>query len=478
MPDTRRPAHDKVCGRSAGRGQRLQVRLIPGSPFKKVISFREGQRCFWQKLTVSCHTHTHIPSVLQVLAGHNASCTGLSVFFANACRAVGIPTRVAGTPHWNKGKKACPRGDADAECGNHNWNEVLMGGQWSFIDTTATHAAFNSSWFYPGDADDQVPHTQNHSIFASSYKTTDLQVHGGVFPMVWDWNGKVPAVDVTDRYIHPTPRPEPRVRGHLSKHIPPTPPPPEIQTLIKGLYDPENMVLDLVGGKIYFQVVYGPPLCLETKIQRANLNGSQVEDYKGPIPGPPFVTNCTNCLWPERAVDVAAGKLYYTLSLGYKVHSVKRSNLDFSDDEILVTNLPWPTNIALDATRGKVYWTDQGNPKSPNFPNSVGGSINRANLDGSKSEIIIQGNASWPVPASCKSIVLDVESGKMYLNHRNFISRANLDGSAFENVVATGAGPRLGQIALDKKGGWLYWAQPDMGEPYDGTIRRVAFNFD
>jgi len=249
------------------------------------------------------------------------------------------------------------------------------------------------------------------------------------------------------------------------------------------------MVLDLVGGKIYFQVLYGPRLCLETKTQRANLNGSQVEDYKGPIPGPPFVTNCTNCLWPERAVDVAAGKLYYTLSLGYAVHSVKRANLDYSDAETLVTNLPWPTNIALDATRGKVYWTDRGNPKAcagnpaargcdPNFPNSIGGSINRANLDGSESEIIIKGNASWTVPSEIFSLVLDVESGKMYLNHQNFISRANLDGSAFENVVTTGAGPRLGQIALDKKGGWLYWAQPDRGEPNDGTIRRVAFNFD
>jgi len=250
---------------------------------------------------------------------------------------------------------------------------------------------------------------------------------------------------------------------------PPTPTPPPIQTLIKGLYDPENMLLDLVGGKMYFQVVYGDRLDLHTKTQRANLNGSQLEDYKGHIPGAPFAMD------PERVVDVATGKLYETLSLGYKVHSVKRSNLNFSDNEIIVTNLPWPTSIALDVTRGKVYWIDTGFPAY--FPNSVGGSINRANLDGSNSEIIIKGNASWTVPEDCKSIALDVESGKMYLNHHNFISRANLDGSAFENVVATGAGHRLGQIALDKKGGWLYWAQPDLGEPWDGTIKRVAFNF-
>jgi len=247
----------------------------------------------------------------------------------------------------------------------------------------------------------------------------------------------------------------------------PTPPPPPIQTLIKGLYDPENMFLDLVGGKVYFQVVYGPdPLNLHTKTQRANLNGSQLEDYKGDYNG--FAMD------PKRAVDVATGKLYETIAVGHNFGSVQRSNLDFSHKEILVTNLPWPTSIALDVTRGKVYWIDWGFPTY--FPNSVGGSINRANLDGSNSEIIIKGNASWAVPADCSSIALDVESGKMYLNHPNFISRANLDGSAFENVVVTGSGQaRLGQIALDKKGGWLYWAQPGEGRE-DGTIKRVALS--
>jgi transglutaminase-like putative cysteine protease len=37
-----------------------------------------------------------IMSVGQVLANGFASCTGLSIFLVNACRAVGIPARVAG----------------------------------------------------------------------------------------------------------------------------------------------------------------------------------------------------------------------------------------------------------------------------------------------------------------------------------------------------------------------------------------------
>lgn len=40
-----------------------------------------------------------IMSVEQVLAKGYASCTGLSIFLVNACRAVGIPARIAGARH-------------------------------------------------------------------------------------------------------------------------------------------------------------------------------------------------------------------------------------------------------------------------------------------------------------------------------------------------------------------------------------------
>ena len=43
-----------------------------------------------------------------------ASCTGVSILFADALRAAGVPTRIAGTPAWN----------GSAQNGNHNWIEV------------------------------------------------------------------------------------------------------------------------------------------------------------------------------------------------------------------------------------------------------------------------------------------------------------------------------------------------------------------
>ena len=48
-----------------------------------------------------------------------ASCTGLSILLADACRSVGVPARLAGIPSW-KNKN-----------GNHTWVESV--GRWVAI---------------------------------------------------------------------------------------------------------------------------------------------------------------------------------------------------------------------------------------------------------------------------------------------------------------------------------------------------------
>ena len=45
-----------------------------------------------------------------------ASCTGVSILFADALRAAGVPARLAGTPAWN----------GNPHNGNHNWIEVKI----------------------------------------------------------------------------------------------------------------------------------------------------------------------------------------------------------------------------------------------------------------------------------------------------------------------------------------------------------------
>lgn len=158
-------------------------------------------------------------SPFQVMAAHYASCTGLSVFLVSCLRSVGIPARVAGTPHWNLGNQTCPDGDASPDCGNHDWVEVWANGGWSFVDERGD-IALNTSWFFPGHVSHQVPSSLNHSIYATSYAPTEwlLAQYGGdddalavpvpYFPMAWDWgNAQVPGWDVTLRYLSMLPHP-------------------------------------------------------------------------------------------------------------------------------------------------------------------------------------------------------------------------------------------------------------------------------
>ena len=111
-----------------------------------------------------------------------ASCTGLSILLTDAFRAVGIPSRIAGTPLWTNMR------------GNHNWCEVWIDGDWYFTEYYPD--ALNKSWFLT-DAGKADPEKPIHWIYASSYKPTGLS-----FPCVWDDSIKyVHAENVTGRYI-------------------------------------------------------------------------------------------------------------------------------------------------------------------------------------------------------------------------------------------------------------------------------------
>lgn len=112
-----------------------------------------------------------------------ASCSGLAVLLVDACRAVGIPARFAGTPLWSDNS------------GNHSWVEVWDEG-WHF--TGAAEPAgdkLDEAWFIGRAAGAKRDHPR-HAIFAVSFKRTPQH-----FPLVWDPGiDDVYAVNVTDRY--------------------------------------------------------------------------------------------------------------------------------------------------------------------------------------------------------------------------------------------------------------------------------------
>lgn len=113
---------------------------------------------------------------------HMASCSGLSILLTDAFRAVGIPSRVAGTPAWYDDR------------GNHNWNEVWIDGKWRFTEYYPSED-LDKSWFLT-DAGKAIKEDLRKAIYAASFKPT-----GSYFPLVWDKDIRyVHAENVTDRY--------------------------------------------------------------------------------------------------------------------------------------------------------------------------------------------------------------------------------------------------------------------------------------
>ena len=197
-----------------------------------------------------------------------------------------------------------------------------------------------------------------------------------------------------------------------------------------GLIYPQGIALDLTGRKMYW--TDGGT----DKIQRANLDGSNIEDL---IP-----TGLTSSpTGPEGiALDVAGEKIYWT---DFSTGKIQRANLNGSNIEDLITGLRYPQSIALDIAGGKMYWAHDSPDK-----------IQRANLDGSNIEDLITTGLEGP-----QGIALDLSKGKMYWTDEGThkIQRANLDGSNIEDLITatTGlAGPR--SITLDLTEGKIYWA--------------------
>ena len=123
-------------------------------------------------------------SPYESIEGGTASCTGLSVLLIDACRAVGVPARMVGTPLWSN------------RSGNHSWVEIWDNG-WRFTGACeATGNELDKGWFVGRAATSQRDHPL-HAIYATSFRKTSLS-----FPCVWNPSIKdIPAVNVTDRYV-------------------------------------------------------------------------------------------------------------------------------------------------------------------------------------------------------------------------------------------------------------------------------------
>ena len=114
---------------------------------------------------------------------------GLSILLIDACRAVGIPARMVGTPRWTDNS------------GNHSWVEV-WDREWSFVGACEP-SKLNEGWFIgqAAKADESKP--QNR-IYATSFKAAGHLLPDGL---------EAPSPRRPGRGRHPPLHPPPQ--GHL-----------------------------------------------------------------------------------------------------------------------------------------------------------------------------------------------------------------------------------------------------------------------
>jgi sugar lactone lactonase YvrE len=196
----------------------------------------------------------------------------------------------------------------------------------------------------------------------------------------------------------------------------------QVQDLVSGLLAPDWIALDAVGGRMYWTEEG------TGKIQRANPDGTDVQDVVVGLHSPTGV-----------ALDLTGGHLYWATEGSGKI---QRADLDGTDVQDLVTGLGHPVSIALDVAGGRMYWTD-----------AQTGMVQRANLDGTGVQDVV---VALRFPAG---IALDVDEGRMYWADQGTgkIQRANLDGTDLADLI-TGLSDPVG-IALDVAGGKIYWTE-------------------
>ena len=111
-----------------------------------------------------------------------------SIFFIDALRSIGIPSRIAGTPAWN----TVPTN------GNHNWVEIWTAENgWQFIEALPAGAGESlnnpcDKWFC-----NPTNFANNTQVFAARFDQSS-KVR---YPMAWDLqNTQIPGEDRTAYY--------------------------------------------------------------------------------------------------------------------------------------------------------------------------------------------------------------------------------------------------------------------------------------
>jgi DNA-binding beta-propeller fold protein YncE len=197
----------------------------------------------------------------------------------------------------------------------------------------------------------------------------------------------------------------------------------DVEDIITSLSQPSGIAVDLSGGKLYWTARGSGA------IQRANLDGTDIE-YLVTGLGEPF----------DIVIDSVAGRMYWT---DIRNNKVQGADLDGGQMDDLVTVSQYdPAGIDIDIPDGRIYWTDAVGSPQPSR-------IWRCNFDGGGREYLLADSANY------YDITLDLVSDRLLWSGNGYIDSANLDGSGVERILSTG-GAILG-LDIDSEAGKIYW---------------------
>jgi DNA-binding beta-propeller fold protein YncE len=200
-----------------------------------------------------------------------------------------------------------------------------------------------------------------------------------------------------------------------------------------GTFTPKQLQLDKKNSKLYWSDREG------MRVMRANLDGTNIETLVDTSQGDPRPGSDPTKWCVGIAIDADRGKFYWTQKGGDDAGQgrIFRTNIQIPngqtsstrrDIELLYDNLPEPIDLDLDLPNRMMYWTDRGDPPR-------GNTVNRAPMDAApstrKAPEIVFSHLMEGI-----GLALDLKGGRMFITDlTGTVYSANLDGSNKKTLV-------------------------------------------
>lgn len=234
-----------------------------------------------------------------------------------------------------------------------------------------------------------------------------------------------------------------------------------VEEILPGFGDPMSVVIDPIEETLYWTTGHF------REVIKADLDGLNVQ-----VLVREQVSLSTSSMWTiflDRDSD--------TLFWGYDMPEAI-SRIDTDGDQLKSFNFPgfgahWLNSMAFDPENAKLYAAVSEYPSEE--PTLI--RVDANNPESGEVEILLD---EEELGDRIRGLGLDLEAGKIYWTERfsNSIRRANLDGSAIEELLTDLSSPS--GIAMDVENGKIYWTESSAGTisraSLDGTQVEVLFS--